>query len=361
MNEFNLGDTVREKYAEAIQSRGVVNILIAGRTGVGKSTLINEVFQGNLAETGQGRPVTKNVREYTKDTLPLRIIDTRGLEMADFDATLAALEQEVKIRRSDRDAGKHVHVGWICISEDSRRVEDAEIKLAQHLAQYFPLLGVVTKARSDNGFRQQVQNLLPDTRNVVRVRALKETMDDGQVLNPMGLKELIEVTNEVIPEGQRKALAAAQKVNMSIKKKQAHAVVAAAAVAAAGEGAIPIPFSDAVLLVPTQIGMLAGITAVFGLDFDTGFLTTLVATTAGCTAATFGGRTLVANLFKLFPGVGSAAGGAIAAATASALTTALGEAYIGTLSYLYEQNNGEQPSQDEIIKLFKNKLALRAG
>ena len=41
---------------------GHINILIAGRSGVGKSTLINAVFEGNLAATGQGRPVTQHTR-----------------------------------------------------------------------------------------------------------------------------------------------------------------------------------------------------------------------------------------------------------------------------------------------------------
>ena len=44
---------------EAEQKIGRFNILIAGRTGVGKSTLINEVFQGRLAKLpDKGRPVT---------------------------------------------------------------------------------------------------------------------------------------------------------------------------------------------------------------------------------------------------------------------------------------------------------------
>lgn len=359
MNEQKLGDLVKEKYAESIKARGVVNILIAGRTGVGKSTLINSVFQGNLAVTGQGRPVTKNVREYSKERLPLRIIDTRGLEMADFDSTLEELVNEVKKRKIETDPSKHIHVGWVCISEDSRRVEDAEINLTEQLSGHFPMIGVITKARADNGFRHDVQKFLPGLKNVVRIRAMGETFDEGHKLGPMGLAELIQLTNEVIPEGQKKAFIAAQKVSITLKKNKAHGIVAGAAVAAAAIGATPIPFSDAFLLVPAQIGMLAGVTAVFGLEFDTGFLSTLVTTSAGCTATTFVGRALVANLLKLFPGAGSAVGGMISAGTASSLTVALGEAYINVLVYLYEQNNGEQPSQDAIIELFREKLLKR--
>ena len=40
------------------------------------------------------------------------------------------------------------------------------------------------------------------------------------------------------------------------------------------------------------------------------------------------GKTIVANLLKFIPGIGSVAGGVISGATAAALTAALGEAYI---------------------------------
>lgn len=60
-----------EKAMEAaLKQRGRVNIVIAGRIGVGKSTLINSIFQGRMADTGQGRPVTKETREITKEGIP---------------------------------------------------------------------------------------------------------------------------------------------------------------------------------------------------------------------------------------------------------------------------------------------------
>jgi len=83
-NSFNLGDIIEEAINKALKKRGVVNILIAGRTGVGKSTLVNAVFQGNFATTGQGRPITQNTREIKKEGIPLTLFDTRGLELEDF-------------------------------------------------------------------------------------------------------------------------------------------------------------------------------------------------------------------------------------------------------------------------------------
>ena len=78
--------------------------------------------------------------------------------------------------------------------------------------------------------------------------------------------------------------------------------------------------------------MMAGITAVFGIPVDKATLTAILSATVGTGGATLLGKTVVTNLLKLIPGAGSIAGGAISAATAAALTTALGEAYIAIMT-----------------------------
>lgn len=151
MDYIDLGKLIREALEEARWERGHANVLIAGRTGVGKSTLINSVFQGDFATTGQGRPVTKHTREITKEGVPLSVFDTRGLEMADFASTLEPLESLISERRKDPDPNKHIHVAWVCIAEDLRRVEKAETELTEMLSKFVPVIGVITKARSDGG------------------------------------------------------------------------------------------------------------------------------------------------------------------------------------------------------------------
>jgi len=347
-----INGAIQGAYAE----RGHINILIAGRTGVGKSTLINAVFQRNLAETGHGRPVTQNTREITRDGVPITIFDTRGLEVSQFDETLSELEKLITERGRDRDSSRHVHVAWLCIHEDGRRVEDAEVELHNMLSKHVPVITVITKARSDNGFRAEVLRLLPESRNVIRVRAIHEELDDGHPLNPMGLDSLIELTSEVIPEGQRRALAAAQKANLNYTKSQAHKIVAGAATAAAAAGASPIPFSDAAILAPIQVGMIAGITSVFGLELSTGTLSTLVTSALGVGGATLMGRTIVVNAMKLIPGAGTVAGGAISAATASTITVGLGEAYIAVLAEIFSADPDAEPSATDIAERLKQRM-----
>ncbi|PJK13883.1 GTP-binding protein [Lysobacteraceae bacterium NML07-0707] len=351
-----LNKLLNDAVLSAVKERGRINILIAGRSGVGKSTLINSVFQKNLAETGQGRPVTKGIREISREDVPISIFDTRGLEMSEFKETISGLERLIKERCDDQNPNRHIHAAWLCIQEDGRRVEDAEIELHNMLSQHVPLITVITKARSDVGFRSKVIELLPKSRNVLRVRAISEELDGGIILNPSGLEELVELTSEVIPEGRRRAFAAAQKASINYKKNQAHKVVAAAALAAGTAGASPIPFSDAALLAPIQIGMIAKITSVFGFELSKSTLGTLVTSAIGVGGATFAGRAIVTNVLKLIPGAGTVAGGVISAATASVVTTGLGEAYIAVLADFAEENPNGLPSASELAEKLKKKI-----
>ena len=351
---------IKRSFHDATHEIGTVNLLIAGSTGVGKSTLINEVFQGRLAATGQGEPVTTETRRYTKKGIPLAIYDTRGLELKEYRQIIEELLEFVESKAKDEDFMQHIHVAWVCVSEGDRRVEEAERELHRGLAASMPVLGVITKASFDDGFRADVQRLLPEAKNVVRVRALSQHFDDSDVvLPPMGLKELVEATAEVIPDAVQRAFAAAQKASIELKKRKAHKVVVASVAAATAAGATPIPFADALILVPIQIGMLAGISATFGIELSGAFLSTLVAAIAGTTGAAFLGRAIVSNLLKFIPGVGSVAGGAISAGTAAALTTALGELYIAVLAKLCTASEGEAPSPEAIAQEFKDRLAKR--
>ena len=347
-----------DSIAEANREIGKVNILIAGRTGVGKSTLINAVFHGRFAETGQGKPVTKETRKIQKKGIPLAIYDTRGFELKEYEQVRDELEDLVR-KKSAKDPHARIHAAWICIAEDIRRVEEAEIWLHHMLAEHMPVLGVITKARSDRGFKADVQKLLPKTKNVVRVRALPEELDDGHKMPPEGLNALVKATAELVPEAFQQAWAASQKASLDEKKKAAHKAVAKAATLAAGVGLAPIPLADAIPLVAIQITMLVRISKIFGIDPSRNFLGTLVAAIAGTAGFAFAGRAIVSGLLKL-TGVGTPIGSAIAATTAGTLTTTLGEVYIAVLAKLFE-DTGEAPSTDEIEREFKDHLSRHQG
>ena len=79
--EINTDQVVQECFKaikDKVESLTTLNIIVAGKTGVGKSTLINSVFREELAETGMGRPVTTHMRRITKKDFPLVVYDTKG-------------------------------------------------------------------------------------------------------------------------------------------------------------------------------------------------------------------------------------------------------------------------------------------
>lgn len=354
----DLSNIVKTAFDKAVKQRGIANIIIAGKTGVGKSTLINSVFQGQMADTGQGKPVTQETRRITKKDVPVAIYDTKGLEVKDYKPILDDLMKFIETENSSEDPTKHLHVAWLCIAEGSRRIEDAEIQLAESLSKRMPVIVVITTAVSDGGFKANVEEQFPFARQVVRVNSVKQVLDGDICIPAHGLDTLIDTTMEVIPDGQKKAFAAAQRIKLDTKVNHGHATVAAAAASAAGIGAVPVPFSDALGIIPVQVGMIAGITAVFGIPADKGFLSTLVTSTFTSAAATAGGRALVGAFLKLVPG-GNVVGSAISATVAASVTTAFGEAYIATLYALLKEDPDRELSPEEIAAAFKNNLNLQ--
>ena len=79
-----------------------------------------------------------------------------------------------------------------------------------------------------------------------------------------------------------------------------------------------------------------------------------MSSTLGAGGATLLGKTVVSNIVKFIPGVGTLAGGAISAATVGVITAALGEAYIGIMTLVF---NGEMSIDDLGTKKGKEKMA----
>ncbi len=133
-------------------------------------------------------------------------------------------------------------------------------------------------------------------------------------------------TYQILPQGIKRAFNNAQKVDIEKKVDESTKWAMGYITASFGVGFTPIPFSDAAILVPEQVAMLAHITTIFGgvnVDKDL-----LVAVASGVAGATVIGKTFVSNLLKFIPGVGTIVGGVISGSTASLLTTALAFSYI---------------------------------
>lgn len=356
---------------EKIRNLKTLNIIVAGKTGVGKSTLINAVFRENLAETGMGKPVTTHMRKISKKDFPLNIYDTRGFELGK-DAQKEVKQEVLETIRQSlalNDVNKAIHCIWYCINTASNRIEQEEIDWLKdfskenHLTQV-PVIIVLTQSFSKKK-AQELRNMILDENidvvQVVPVLAQDYEIDEEYVAKAFGLDVLIRIMSEVLPDELQDTLQNVQRASLEEKKRHAQAVVATATAAAFSEGFAPIPFADCALLIPTQVAMVASITAIFGMNINKSIITSFVSSTLGTGGATIAGRTLASNLLKLVPGAGTIAGGTISGATAGLITTAFGEAYILLMEALYkgELKSSElatKAGKEKMISLFRKKL-----
>ena len=357
--------------ADKIKNLKTLNIIVAGKTGVGKSTLINSVFREKLAETGMGKPVTDHMRKITKKGMPLAIYDTRGFELG------KEVQIEVKKEVIDtiskglatQDINKAIHCIWYCINTASNRVEPEEIEWLKELSKdnqitQVPIIIVLKQSFSKKKADEMRKMLLDENLDVVQVipvLAEDYDIDDEYVAKSYGLDVLIKVMGEALPDELMDTLQNVQIASLEEKKRYAQAAVATASLAAAGEGAAPIPFSDCALLIPTQLGMIASITVIFGFDVNKSIITALLSSTIGAGGATLLGKTVVSNILKLIPGAGTIAGGAISAGTAGVITAALGEAYIGVMELVFKgemsiDDIGTEKGKETMSNLFKKQL-----
>lgn len=364
MEDFNVFTEAFNKIEKELNNMDKTNILIVGKTGAGKSTLINSVFRSEMAETGTGRPVTQHLKKISKEGVPVNLYDTKGLELSE--TVQAEIKKEIldEIDRCNDLCIKNdskaelIHACWYCVDGSVKRCEETDIEWINDIAEKVPVIVVVTKGfpkKDAREFKKKIENLNLNCRAIVPVLAEKyedrDEEDDEVVIIPSyGLDKLVEVTLEVLPEGVRKAFNNAQKVSLDKKVSAATKWVTGYAATTGAIGASPIPFSDAPLLVGAQLSMLAHVTAIFGLPVEKAVLTAIISSVAGISGTTLGGKTLVSNLLKFVPGVGTVTGGAISASVASMMTIALGLAYISVLKYIIEEENKGNEVSTETIK-----------
>ena len=70
-----------------------INILLMGASGVGKSSLVNSFFGIDIAKTGDGVPQTQHLEKFVYEDKGLILWDTKGIEAADYQNTLADLRK----------------------------------------------------------------------------------------------------------------------------------------------------------------------------------------------------------------------------------------------------------------------------
>lgn len=92
------------------------NVLICGDSGVGKSTLINDLLGKKLAPVSAAKAGTMDFECYSDNSI--NIYDSKGRERdINIEEFLSIVAEFIKKRNNSNDPREHIHIFLYCISE----------------------------------------------------------------------------------------------------------------------------------------------------------------------------------------------------------------------------------------------------
>ena len=137
------------------------NIQIIGKTGAGKSTLVNTLLRTEVASTTFGRIGTHETQEFSCIKYPfIKFIDTRGTELSssnNIDKVQENTLNYIEKRLSEKDPNKTIHCLFYCIN--ANRFEDIEADVLLKLRQKYkngnlPIIIVYTQNYFEEDFEE---------------------------------------------------------------------------------------------------------------------------------------------------------------------------------------------------------------
>lgn len=260
------------------------NVLVIGNSGVGKSTLINAVLGKDAAEVSWGtKGTTKELKIYPpeENKAPFCLIDTVGFEPSFIKRLQAINSIKDWSRKSSQEGGEdqRINVIWFCVDGAARKLfPDAIDALVQATAiwESVPIVTVITKSyfkreRDENvkmveqAFESQKRKV--NLRGIIPVVAEASHVDDGIIIPPLGIEELIELTSSLMPEGIQAAEKDVASFVLKRRRSLAQGVIAVSTAAGVVAGAAPAGV-DAVVLGPLEMAEIKALARVYGIEDD---------------------------------------------------------------------------------------------
>lgn len=361
-------EVMKEMFLESRPAR----VLIIGRRGAGKSSIVNALVGKKVAEVGSVVSETGKASWHTvsNGNGEVEIIDTRGIgdatrpDSSEFENSLEELKAAIEEKCPDiiifackaKEVDAH-------LSEDINAIEKIRDLASKRHAVEIPVMSCVTQVdeldprkvnlsiddRSSEKYLKKEQNVEKacDVINkqfgdkgvslieVIPISAYAEydeedNVEDSEFWNIEYLKEKIV---DVLPYCAQLQQARADKLK-NVQKRLARKVVKSTAGTCSAIAATPLPFADVTPIVALQVAMICGIGKIGGREFSKENAREFLVAMGANVGAGFALRESARTIAKYIPGVGSAVSGSVAFFG----TQAIGEAAI---AYYIDEVNEE--------------------
>lgn len=272
------------------------NILICGKTGAGKTSLVQAVTHAGTVPDeaiGDAEATTRGFDVY--ETEVANFIDSEGMEPGQTVEQYSAFIMGEVVKRLDSDSVENlIHNIWYCIDGSGARIQDTDAKLIKTFSDKVIL--VVTKCELMR--KEQVEAVM---------NTLLDLIDRDRIVlvsseNRSGLKQLIAKAEAMSASAMGHAAeeleafrkrwddyyANMRRVWTESVSSDADSYINWAAGRAAAIALVPLPLADVAPLIANEVYMLYKLAELYGIAADNTVITMLLGCAGGSVAGKVG-------------------------------------------------------------------------
>jgi predicted GTPase len=361
---------LKQELAKMLEDLNSPNIAVIGRTGSGKSSLINAVFGKELAKTGTGFPVSSAFIRYPNPSVeyeksPVVLYDSAGYEVEKSDQFIENVVDFLDERKA-KGVNDQIHLIWYVVHAGLKRFEPFDATVLRKFVEYkIPVIILLSQA--DIARPSELEKM----EETLRIYESQYDLEPFEIVrvsaNPMngepfGVKAIVSRTVELLPKLYTDAFIIRQIADLEVKRRIAVSYIKVASSACFASAFIPIPLTTPAAAFTSQGVLCTQIAALYGYKEWVEILDKIGAVTVMTIVATIVTSILdftgfISGLVTGF--IGGAIANSISGAAAATFVTVLGLTYTSVFEKLSRQDlNGVGRQEIEVFikKTFREEL-----